>query len=393
MIRRRTVLIAAVAILIAGGTTLGLALSSGAAPAGQTLAYNTVPGQCRLLTASALAAYLPDALTDPPAEQAGDRPAADCSWTSISDHQDRELEVGVALYEGPTGVTDARHRFQQVVAASGTSDDGISAVTKPLDGLGNQAAAIYRNFHGADPHMLQFVIVEFQSSNALVTVSYWDTPIAGDNSAVSATTENLAGLSDQVALARDVLTVLAHPATAGAATVIAATSGPRYGVPPHACRLVPMAMVERYLPGALGAQPPDTPSMGVSNCNWDALNYSSDISLMVSVYGAADGPIGPQVGYETDVQEQDSGGGGTTLLNIRPVTGVGGQATAIYTADPGTYQQGIALVVWSGNAVVQLTYQANTNTELGPPPPSRSAQLAAAIEIARTAIAALPRAS
>lgn len=76
--------------------------------------------------------------------------------------------------------------------------------------------------------MPQFITVETQSSNAVVTVHYSDASIVGINSPAGAAPKDTAGLADQVALARVVLTVLAHPAMAAAATMIAAASTTTY---------------------------------------------------------------------------------------------------------------------------------------------------------------------
>jgi hypothetical protein len=101
------------------------------------------------------------------------------------------------------------------------------------------------------------------------------------------------------------------------------------------------------------------------------------------------GMLGPQAGYEVDVQQADVSGNGTTVLGAQPVTGLDGQATAIYTASPGTHSQGITLVAWSGDAVMQFTYEP-VAPALGGPPPSRSAELAIVTGIARAVFAALP---
>lgn len=93
-----------------------------------------------------------------------------------------------------------------------------------------------------------------RSGNAIAGISYVDNQVMA--------TRQLATLADQIAIARDVLTVLSRPAIAAPVT-LSAQQGPRYGQPPHACRLAAAATLNRYLPGATAdASIPDTPPPG-----------------------------------------------------------------------------------------------------------------------------------
>jgi hypothetical protein len=228
------------------------------------------------------------------------------------------------------------------------------------------------------------VVLDVRSSNAVVRVTYTDTTLNG-------TASNRAGLGDQVALARDILTVLSHPAAA-TGSVTRPLSGPHFGIPAHACRLVTAATLRHFLPG--GAADPDLSDIPIgemSSCEWDTPSYDWWAIMYLDVHSDIfdTGMLGPQAGYEVDVQQADVSGNGTTVLGAQPVTGLDGQATAIYTASPGTHSQGITLVAWSGNAVMQFTYEP-VAPALGGPPPSRSAELAIVTGIARAVFAALP---
>jgi hypothetical protein len=402
---------ALVAVAAAGAASLTVVLSTGSGsgsriePAAQRLEYRSLPGTCRLLTASALATYLPAALIAPePAQASGPylttylsdgrigqkqvpvrslSLTTGCGWTSITDHQDRELTVGISLYDGPAGLTDARQAYQNSVAQ--TSDEGP---TRPVAGVGDQAAVTYFNSDtGQNPQVPQLITLEVRSSNVVATVSYEVTSLTG--LLPSSNQQNLAGLADQATLARDVLAVLARPATAAPVT-IAGPGRPSYSTPPHACRLISAATLHAYMPSATAdTSSPDTPTGVMSDCFWVTPSVDAMLSLRVNVYGSAQGILGPQAGYETNVQLQDQSGDGTTVLRTAPVAGLGNQATGIYISSSRPASQGVTLLVRSGNAVIQLTYQVYGNPALAPPP-ARTAQLAVATALARAVLASLP---
>jgi hypothetical protein len=398
----RVRMIAAGAALVAVAATLPVVLTSGAGTgtrtggrlAGQRLAYHDLPGRCQLLSARALAAYLPDAITttlQPPG--ASSSSTTSCSWTSISGHQNRELVTGVDLYDGAEGVTLARRGFGDAISEFRSSGGtGVTVTAHPVAGVGDQAESVGDNAaRAADPQLPATLTLEVRSSNALVTIDYSDTPISSLYTPSGG--QDTAGLAAEIALARDVLTVLARPAT-GAPVTLATPGDPRYGVPPHACRLIPAATLNAYVPDATASTgTPGTPVMGTSDCLWETASdapavLATQLQLQVSVYGSGVGLLGPQAAYETDVEEQNQSGGGTTVLRIQPVTGLAGQATAIYVS--GLASQGVTLLAWSGDAVLQLTYEFSPLPGFSPPPPSRGAQLAAVTTLARAVLAALP---
>jgi hypothetical protein len=75
------------------------------------------------------------------------------------------------------------------------------------------------------------------------------------------------------------------------------------------------------------------------------------------------------------------------VLGTQPVTGFGGHATAIYTTSPQTAAcPGVTLVAWSGDAVIQVSYQALFSTPL----PTRSSELRIVTGLVHAAFAALP---
>lgn len=125
----------------------------------------------------------------------------------------------------------------------------------------------------------------------------------------------------------------------------------------------------------------------MASCYWDTQG-SSTLSVQVNIYDSATGGLGPQAGYEFWVQNGEVSAVGDTVVRTEPVRGVGDQATAIYLANSQTSTQGVTLVTWSGNAVVQVTYEVGANTAA----PPRDVQLAAAIAFTRNALARLPSA-
>jgi hypothetical protein len=390
-----TVIAAAVmaVVVAAGGTTLGVVLSDGGGSSAQRLEYRSLPRPCELLTANVLAGYLPDGAADPDQPRPdGQELTAGCEWISVGDHQNRSLSVVIRLFDGASGLAQARQAFTEAVANTKPDDgNGVAITSHPVAGVGDQASAVDASAHSSTASQpLSFTGLVVRSGNVVATVTYLDItiPLIG----AASVPRDLAGLADQVTLARDVLAVLARPATAAPATM-AAPAKPGYGVPAHACRLVPAAVLRSYLPGATAStDTPDTPTGGVSDCFWSTQSGGlPTLFLTVAIFGSAQGEVGPLAAYETEVQQQEQNGGGTTVLRAQPVTGVGAQATAIQTTSSRLGSQGVTLVVMSGDAVVQLTYQASGGAGQGQgSPPSRAAQLAAVTVLARAVLAALP---
>ena len=374
---------AACAVILAILTAAGC----DSATTAQVLAYRTLPGPCRLLTASTAVRYVPGAtasatLASVPGNDiasatlasvrgTGRAQGTSCTWESFAGHQDRMLFVTVLLFNGPSGVAEARRQFGR-----GTQPpSGVTMTSRSVAGVDDQVAAL--TFHDG-PQMDDTTMLLVRSGNAIAGIIYSDNQVMG--------TLQLATLADQIAIARDVLTVLSRPATAAPVT-LSAPQGPRYGQPSRACRLAAPATLSRYLPGATAdAHIPDTPSGGMASCYWDTQGYST-LSVQVIIYDSALGGLGPQAGYEFWVQNGEVSAVGDTVVRTEPVRGVGDQATAIYLADSQTSTKGVTLVTWLGNAVVQVTYQVGTNT--GAP---RYVQLAAAIAFTRDALARLPSA-
>ena len=326
--RRRLVWLGVTAAVAAvGGAVVAVALTGGSGPtaeplAYQPLAYHALPGTCRLLSASTLSRYLPGAIVSPetePAPPGNPQLTADCSWDSISGQHDRMLGVTVAIYGGRNGVSDAHEAFaggdNYLAAAAG--GPGTRAVT----GVGDEATAD-TSYAGADT---QETTLAVRSSNAVAAISYSDTAITQ-----SPDSHQLATLADDVAIARDVLAVLAHPGTAAAVTISSST-GPSYTAPPHACRLISSATLNKYLPGATAdTSSPDTPTGGISGCDWNTQS-SSSLAVEITVDDSELGPGGAQVSYE--LLEQTLLATGGKISGTQPVTGVGNQAIALYPVD------------------------------------------------------------
>jgi hypothetical protein len=117
-------------------------------------------------------------------------------------------------------------------------------------------------------------------------------------------------------------------------------------------------------------------------CAWDP--DDGELFLTVSVNPSIDEA---QSSYQFDLQfaRKDSN---TKFNGSQPVKGLGTQATAIFNTGPDG-DPAVELDVWSGNAVIDMTF--DSSSILGPAP-SRAGMLAADIALARDALASLKRA-
>jgi hypothetical protein len=200
--RRRTVLIAGITAVAAAVAAVVLW------PGSQPQAYTTLPPPCTLVTAATVARYLPAAASTPvePSEGGG------CRWLSTTGPGgQRELTVMAAVFGSSSGVADAKRDFDaNSHTALRTPDDKITfTVTRQsVSGLGDQAAAqIFQPGKNAIPRT-PVIAVDVRSRNADVFVTL---TINQAGSAPLPTGTQL--LSDTIAIARDVLTVLVAPGT------------------------------------------------------------------------------------------------------------------------------------------------------------------------------------
>jgi hypothetical protein len=198
--RRRNVLITGM-VIVAAAVAAAVVLW----PGSQSREYTTVPPPCTLVTAATLGRYLPGATSAP----LGPSVPGGCHWLSTSGRQgQRELTVVAAVFGSPSGVAEAKKDFE--LNARGTLQTPNHEITftvtrQSVPGLGDQAAAqILQPGKNAIPPT-PVIVVDVRSVNAALVVTL-NVDQAG--SARLPTGPQL--LSDAVAVARDVLAVLAH---------------------------------------------------------------------------------------------------------------------------------------------------------------------------------------
>ena len=198
--RRRSVLITSTAAVAAVAAAVLLW------PGSRPQEYTTMPPPCMLVTAATLARYLPSATSAP----LGPSVPGGCRWLSISGPLgQRELLVTAAIFGSSSGVAIAKKTFDLNALSTMQSPDHEITFTvsrQPVPGLGDQAVAqIFQPGKNVLPPV-PTIEVDVRSRNADVIVTL---NINQAGSAPLPTGPQL--VSDTVAIARDVLAVLANP--------------------------------------------------------------------------------------------------------------------------------------------------------------------------------------
>jgi hypothetical protein len=199
--RRRSVLITSIAAVAAAVAAVLLWPGSPPQP------YTSLPRPCTLVPATTLAEYMPAATSAPESESL--MPLTGCSWLSDSGQGQTELVVLAVIYNSSSGVTIARQVFNADVRAtvSNPSPEVTFTVTRQsVTGVGDQAAAEIYWAKSNVPPPTPGVILNVRSRNAEIQLSV-NINLAG--SAPLPTGPQL--LSETIAIARAVLTVLANP--------------------------------------------------------------------------------------------------------------------------------------------------------------------------------------
>jgi hypothetical protein len=193
--RRRRVLIPAAAA-VAAAVVLW--------PSPQAQEYRALPPPCTLVTTATLAKYVPGATGKPLSP-----PGGGCEWHGISGSLgQRDLLVSVAVFGSSSGVAQARQLFDLDARATAISAPHITftVTRRPLPGLGDEAMVqIYQPGKDVVPPLAD-VVVDVRSQNAEFSVTFnIDLPGAQP----PPTSAEL--VSETIAIARDVLAVLASP--------------------------------------------------------------------------------------------------------------------------------------------------------------------------------------
>ena len=391
--RPRTVLFASVAVVVVAG--LVAVLLGAMRPAPQRQEYASLPGACTTVSAATLDTYVSGAARAVPGQTTGGRrEQGSCSWSGLVGAQSRFLYARITVYRSATAAADARAAF----AAAPRSDDNCRCQgrTQAVPGLGDQAKTTFLGadvdlpMHAGSPieggmYTAAYVLV-VRSGNAVVNVAYHAASY-GPGAAVPGQ------LAATTAAARDVLARLG-----GRAPFPVRVVSHRYRAPAQTCRLIPPAVVGRYLPGKVvswypgesGEEPP--PSTDVATCSWHQQPGIASVDVSLSLVPFADGITQEQERLQTDMQQgappgpSPGPGQQSVVEQVAPVPGVADQAAVVFRLDTadGVTTRVLYLIFWAGDAEVLL----NLNYR-GPAAPPRAVRLAHATAIARSILGVL----
>jgi hypothetical protein len=391
--RPRTVLSASVAVVAVAG--LVVALVGAMRPAPQRQGYTGLPGACTTVSAATLDTYVSGTARAVTGQAtSGRREQGSCSWSGLVGAQSRFLYARITVYRSATAAADARAAF----AGAPRSDDicGCQGRTRVVPGLGDQAKTTFLDadvnlpmqsgspIEGGTYTAAYVLVVRF--GNAVVNVAYHATsydPGTAVPGQLAATT----------AAARDVLAVLG-----GQAPFPARVVSHRYRAPGETCRLIPPAVVARYLPGkvvswdpAESGEPPP-PSTDAATCNWHQQAGIASAGVSLSLVPFADGITQEQERLQTDLRQgappgpSPGPGQQSVVVQVAPVAGVADQAAVVFRLDTadGVTTRVLYLIFWAGDAEVVL----NLNYR-GPAAPPQAVRLMDAVAIARSILGVL----
>jgi hypothetical protein len=391
--RPRTVLSASVVLGVVAG--LVAALLGVMRPAPQLQEHASLPGACTTVSAVTLDTYVSGTARAVAGQTTGGpREQGSCSWSGLVGAQARFLYARITVYRSATAAADARAAF----AAAPSSEDNCSCQGRAqvVPGLGDQAKTTFLDedvdlpMQSGSPieggtYTAAYVLV-VRSGNAVLSVAYHATSY-GPGAAVPGQ------LAATTAAARDVLAVLG-----GRAPFPARVISHRYRAPAEACRLIPPAVVARYLPGKVvswdpgesGEPPP--PSTDVATCSWHQQPGIASVEVSLSLVPFGDGITQEQERLQTDMQQgappgpSPGPGQQSVVEQVAPVPGVADQAAVVFRLDTadGVTTRVLYLIFWAGDAEVVL----NLNYR-GPAAPPQAVRLAHAVAIARSIVGVL----
>jgi hypothetical protein len=213
-----------------------------------------------------------------------------------------------------------------------------------------------------------------RSSNAIIFLGL-DTTAAGSGAFLASPPSAMqrAGL---MAMARDALDVLAHPAAVRRSAIAPLTSEAHYAGRPDPCKMISAATLTRYAPGVV-LSPEGAPSSGAtqdSECDWNS--DSTSITVRLKRYP---GPASALQDFSTGTQAV-----GVALSGARWIPDLAELAAGTFSFDPAL--DSAELFLWSGNVYLDYSYTLSGASRL-----DHSAPLAAVIAMARDGVAALAR--
>ncbi len=384
-VRRRPLISAITAGVLVAALIAGYILAAAPfSPAGPR--YASVPGQpCALVGAADLAKYLPGATGSPASISAGNSvKVASCKWSARSGGEDRTLQAYARVYRGPSPVGTARQLYRSTLSVMECHCRGVAVSTRQVAGLGDQATEVFiapgpdANFVDAPNALDPGTSLLVRSSNAVIGLSLNTTATA--TGAFLSSPPGPAQLTGLTSMARDMLNILAHPASVPPSAIAPVIPEAHYPGRRDPCRLISAATLARYLPGSVMNPQPDSSSPGSlrqSQCGWNA--GGTTITLTLSLSPGAAGAL--------EAFDSDANSIGATVSGARWLPDLGEAATAAFTIQP-TGTDVAEVFVWSGNAELEYAY---TGEGSGPSRLDRSAPLAGVLAMARDGLAALAR--
>ncbi len=347
-------------------------------------AYASLPAPCAVVSLATVARYLPDPTPTPESMPADSTyQAGSCKWASVADGEDRTLVAQVFVFDKSSAMTAAQQAYNGSLSAFGCHCQGVTVSSRPVAGLGDQAAAFFiadgpaAAVATAPNAAFPGTSLLVRSSNAEIALNYDVTDPASGTSLASAA--GPAQLTGMIAVARDILATLAAPAAAASVPV---SAEPHYAGLPDPCLMITAATLATYAPGArVGPQPAGggSGSSQTTSCSWG----SSSKSVLLTLSSFPDA-VSARQNYEIDAQANSRSISGETVTGSVWMPDLGEEATAIFqTRSSG---QGVAMIVWSGNVEISLWYAAT-----GSPAPDRGTLLAGGIAMARDVLIALQR--
>jgi hypothetical protein len=344
-------------------------------------AYSSVPAPCALVSPATVAKYLPNATRTPESMFAsGTYHAGSCKWTSSDSGDDRTLVAQVFVFDSSSSVTAARQAYDSSLSAFGCHCQGVTVSTRPVAGLGDQAAVFYitgapdATVATAPNAAFPGTSLLVRSSNAEIALNY-DATTAATGTALAAGSAQLTGM---MSMAQDILDALAQPSAVASVPV---SPEPHYAGSPDPCSLIATATLATYAPGATVKPQPAASGSGspqLTSCSWGS--RSNSVMLTLSSFPDA---VSARQNYQIAAQANSRSISGETVTGSVWMPDLGEEATAIFqTRSAGS--QGVAMIVWSGNAEISLWY-----ADTGSSSPDRATLLAGGIAMARDVLAAL----
>jgi hypothetical protein len=381
--RRPAIAAVAAAVLLAVVVPIAvLGLPRSSAPP----AYTSLPGQpCALVSSAELARYLPGATGTPQNLGPSTRTVkiGGCKWVNTSGGEDRTLVAEAIIFGSADAIGAARQSYRDTLARLGCRCQGVTASTRAMAGLGDQAAEVSVTVApDADPASAPNLTdpgnsLLVRSGNAVVLIALNTTGTA--SGAPLTPPPDTAQLAGMVSMARGALGVLARPASVPVTAIGPVAPEPRYTGQRDPCRLISTATLARYAPGAnmnLDPHAGSGASWQSASCIWGS--DSTPITLYLSLYrDAASARQAAQGGGEGFGQS----GNGVTVTGSQWLPNLGDGAAVTFRTD------GLDLVVWSGNAELDYLYGVRDSAASRP----RAVLLAGAIAMARDGLAALAR--